>query len=286
MQPVLRLDFQEEELGAGQTLGSFRLEDRLGEGGMGVVFKASRLQGGETVALKVLRAELGQDETYRRRFLHEARAASEVRHAALVPIVEAGEDRGRYFLATAFVDGKTAEARVREDGPFPLADLIRLATEIGAGLDALHGQGVIHRDLKASNILLERDGSAHLTDFGLAKGQAYTVLTKPGQVMGTIDYLAPEIIRGQPASAASDLYALACTLYECAAGTTPFTGSAFQVGLGHLSGEPPDPGADRDDWPPALSEALLQGLAKDPASRPPNADAYATALRAASGTPG
>jgi serine/threonine-protein kinase len=159
---------------------------------------------------------------------------------------------------------------------------VRLAAEIGSGLDALHRQNVIHRDVKAPNILLTQEGTAMLTDFGLAKGRAYTVLTRPGGVMGTIDYLAPELIRGEPASEASDLYALACTVYECASGRTPFAaGSSFQVGLSHLQDEPPDPGRGRDDWSAALSMALLQGLAKDRESRPPNASAFARALQAA-----
>jgi serine/threonine-protein kinase len=266
----------------GDVLGPYRLEEVLGEGGMGVVFRSHREDNGQTVALKVLRFELGEDETYRRRFLHEARAAAEVRHDNLVPILDSGEHEGWYYLATAYVDGRNAEERIEQQGPFAIEDLVRTAAQIGSGLDALHAREVIHRDVKTSNVLLAADGTALLTDFGLAKGRAYTVLTKPGAVMGTIDYLAPEILRGEPATPASDIYGLACTLYECASGETPFAGvSRFQVGLAHLQEEPPDPGRERDDWPAALSDALLQGLEKDPASRPASATAYAAALRAA-----
>jgi serine/threonine protein kinase len=283
---VLRFRFQSAELGVGDTLGPYRLEALLGEGGMGIVFRAVDERDGRTVALKVLRIELVEGEKYRQRFLHEARAAAEVRHPNLVPILESAEIDGRYYLATAYIDGLNAEQRVEQEGPFPVDDLVRLATEIGSGLDALHASGVIHRDVKTSNVLLARDGSALLTDFGLAKGRAYTVLTRPGDVMGTIDYIAPEILRGEPATPASDIYGLACTLYECARGEPVYAGvSRFQVGLAHLQEEPPDPGCEREDWSPALSEALLQGLEKDPADRPPSASAYASALEAAARLP-
>lgn len=274
--------FPDEGLAAGGRLGPYLLEELLGEGGMGVVFRASREDGRERVALKVLRRELSRDESYRRRFLHEARAAAEVRHCNLVAILDAGEYDGRYFLATAYVVGSDVEQRVRREGALPVEDVLRVAGEIGSGLDALHARGVIHRDVKASNILLAQDGPAMLTDFGLAKGRGYTVLTKPGEVMGTVDYLAPELIRGEPATTATDIYALACTVYECVSGKTPFAhANMFQIGLGHLQDEPADPGGARDDWSPALSEALLSGLKKDPAARPPTATAFASALRSA-----
>ena len=280
---MVRSGPEERELAVGDSLGPYRLDDELGEGGMGVVFRASHADG-RTVALKVLKLELGEDEVYRRRFLHEARAASEVRHDRLVPIVEAGEHDGRYFLATVYVPGQTAEERVQAEGPLRVNDLVRFTIDVASGLKALHEREIVHRDVKSSNVLLAPDGAALLTDFGLAKGPAYTVLTAPGDVMGTIDYLAPELIRGQPATPASDLYALACTVFECATGKAPFSHmSRLQVGLAHLQETPPDPGAERSDWSPALSAALLQGLAKDPAERPESATAYAAALSEAAG---
>lgn len=270
------------ELGAGDWLGSFRLEEMLGAGGMGIVFRAVREGDSESVALKILRDELSGDETFRRRFEHEARSASEVRSPHLVAVLEAGEADGRYYLASEFIQGRTLDERVRDDGPLPLADVIRIATELGAALDALHGAGIVHRDVKASNVLLRDDATAMLTDFGLAKGEAYTVLTQPGQVMGTLDYLAPELIRGDEATPASDLYALGCLTYECLTGTTPFGGrSLFQIGLAHLDEEPPDPSQARSDCPRALSAAVLRALDKDPAERPATASAYARDLAGA-----
>lgn len=273
------------ELAAGDVLGGYRIEELLGEGGMGLVFRAARESDGATVALKVLKVEFVDDETYRQRFLHEARAAADVRHGNLVPIFEAGEVDGRHFLAVAYVAGPTLQERIKRDGPLPVGEIVRLATGLASGLDALHERGIVHRDMKASNVLLA-DGTAMLTDFGLAKGAGYTVLTKPGQVMGTLEYMAPELIRGEPATRASDLYALGCMVYECAAGKTPFGDrSLFEVGIAHLDEEPSDPGSGRDDWPQPLSAAVLEALRKEADLRPPSATAYADLLEHAAATP-
>ena len=271
-----------KELAVGDALGPYRLQELLGEGGMGVVFRAIREPEGETVALKVLRLELSEDDVYRRRFVHEARSASAVRHPHLVPILDAGEQGDRPYLAVAYVRGRTLDDRIRSEGPLPVDDLLRLAGEIASALDALHEAGIVHRDVKASNVLLRaEDEAALLTDFGLATGRAYTVLTKQGQVLGTIDYLAPELIRGDPASGASDLYAFGCMLFECAAGRPPFGGrSALQVGLAHLDEQPPDPAAERTEVA-QLGAVLLTALEKDPAARPRSATEYAQALGAA-----
>jgi serine/threonine protein kinase len=269
------------ELGVGDTLGPYRLVELLGEGGMGLVFRAVNSDGSE-VALKLLKAELTEEETYRKRFVHEARSAAEVTHPHLVPIVDAGELDGRNYLAVRYVRGETLEQRLRARGPMPLDAVLRLTTEVASGLDALHAHGVVHRDIKASNLLIDENDSTLLTDFGLAKGRAYTALTRPGQVVGTLDYLAPELIRGQPGTPASDIYALGCTVYECVAGKTPFGDKTLlQVGLAHLDEEPPDPGTARDPWSPELSYAVVSALAKEPERRPPTATAYATLIQVA-----
>jgi serine/threonine protein kinase len=268
----------------GDTLGPFRLEELLGEGGMARVFRATRGPDGETVALKLMKADLVGDDVYAKRFVHEARSAAEVRHAHLVPILDAGEVDGQYYLAVGYVAGRTVEQWIQSEGPLALQDVLRLTAEVASALDALHAAGVVHRDIKASNLLVDEAGSTLLTDFGLAKGRGYTALTKPSQVLGTLDYLAPERIRGEKATPASDIYAFGCTVYECVAGKTPFADkSLLQVGLAHLDEEPPDPGAARDDWSPELSRAVVQALAKDPGRRPPTATAYAALLQAAAG---
>jgi serine/threonine protein kinase len=271
-----------EDLKPGGRLGPYLLESQLGEGGMGIVFKAVREPEGEVVALKVLRRELSHDDTYRRRFSHEARAARSVRHKHLVPVLEEGETEGRTFLAVGYIEGRTLEDRIQKDGALPVDAILVLSYQVATALDALHEGGIVHRDLKPSNIMLDGEGNAWLTDFGLAKGRAYTVLTKPGQVMGTLDYLAPELIRGGQATPASDVYGLGCVLYECVAGQPPFAEkSVFQVGIAHLEEEPPDPTAGREDVKADFTWALLRALEKDPARRPPTAVAYAQMLRVA-----
>ena len=189
------------ELQAGDRLGRYQLESLLGEGGMGLVFRATD-DGGEVVALKLLKLDLSDDDVFKQRFKQEARAAAEVQNENLVPILEAGEADGRDYLAVGYVEGGTLDDRIRESGPLSVEDTVSLASGLGSGLDALHAAGIVHRDIKASNIILRSgDGRAMLTDFGLAKGRAYTVLTRPGQVMGTLDYLAPELIKGKPGGA-------------------------------------------------------------------------------------
>jgi serine/threonine protein kinase len=271
----------------GGRVGPYQLQEQLGEGAVGLVFHAVREPDGLEVALKVLRPELSGDQTFRHRFVHEARAASEVHHKHLVTIIEAGEVDGRSYLAVEFVRGRTLQRRLEDEGPLPIPEVVRIVAQIAAGLDALHRAEIIHRDVKPSNVMLDAHEEAALTDFGLAKGRAYTVLTKPGQVMGTLDYLAPEILRGAEATPASDVYALGCLAYECIAGRAPFADkSLFELAAAHLNLDPPDPGADRDDAPEGLSWGVLRALAKEPSQRPPTATAYAHMLGFAAGLRG
>ena len=265
------------DLRPGDRFGPYLLQDVLGEGGMGIVFRAVLEPTGEVVALKILRRELTHDEVYRRRFEHEARAAGEVRHPRLVPVLRAGDVEGRSCLAVGFVEGRTLEQRVAA-GPMPLDEVVRVADQVAEGLDALHDAGLVHRDVKPSNIMLSGDG-AKLTDFGLAKGRAYTVLTRPGQVMGTLDYIAPELIRGEAASPASDVYALGCVVYECVRGRAPFAAKVLdQVAIAHLEEEPADPCEDRDDCPERFGWVVTRAMEKRPQDRPANATAYAQML--------
>ncbi len=263
-------------------LGDYRLESELGEGGMGLVFRATRTTDGKEVALKVLKLALANDLLFQHRFRQEARAAAEVHEPHLVPIIEASDADGRHYLAVDYVAGGSLTDRIADKGRLDGADLVRMVSEIAAGLDALHAAGIVHRDIKPQNILYALDGTAMLTDFGLAKGRAYTVLTQPGQVMGTLDYLAPELIRGEPATPLTDVYALGCVAFECVAGKAPFADkSLFQVGIAHLEEPPPDPCEDRPDLGPQVAAALLTALEKDPAARPQSAGAYAETLHAA-----
>ena len=266
----------------GSRLGPYRLEEHLGEGSTGIVVKAVREPDEQVVALKVLRPELGADETYRRRFVHEARVASDAAHPHLVAIVDAGELEGRPYIASRYVEGRSLEERIHVGGPLPLDELRRLSAHLAGALDELHRCGLVHRDIKPSNVVLDKAGSAWLTDFGLAKGPAYTVLTKPGEVMGTLDYLAPELIRGESATPATDIYALGCLVFEALAGAPPFAGrSLFEVGAAHLGEEPPDLTGFRSDVSSDLAWAVTHALAKSPDRRPPTATAYARILAVA-----
>ena len=234
----------------GDALGPYRLDSVLGEGAVGVVFEARHAEAGEVVALKVLKQLLSSNEVYRQRFVREARVASEVRHSHLVPILDLGEARGYHYLAVAYVQGGSLAERIESRGPLAVDDTVRLTAEVASALDALHRAGIVHRDVKPSNVMLDPAGRAAVTDFGLAKGPAYTVLTKPGQVMGTVDYIAPELIRGETTSSAADVYALGCVVHECLAGTPPFAHrKLLEVAAAHLDDPPPDVSESRPDVP-------------------------------------
>jgi serine/threonine protein kinase len=271
-----------EALAVGDALGPYRIDALLGEGGMGQVFLATNGSTGDVVALKVIKPELTSDEEHARRFVREARAAGEVQHRNLVGVIDAGEVDGRRYLAMRFVEGRSVDERLQAEGPLPIEAVARLTRHVAAGLDALHAVGLVHRDVKPSNILLDAEGTAALTDFGLAKGSDYSALTAVGRAVGTIDYLAPELIKGEQPTPASDLYSLGCVVYECLAGKPPFAGRGLlQVGLGHLEETPADPCAERDDAPAHLGTAVLTALEKDPATRPATATAYARMIAVA-----
>jgi serine/threonine protein kinase len=271
------------DLEPGDRLGPYELERELGEGASGVVFRALREPDGTTVAVKVLRPGLSRDPVYRQRFLREARIANQVQHRHLVPVLDAGEHDGFTFLASAFFDGGSLADLLAADGRLALGECVRLALEISGGLAALHERGIVHRDVKPGNVMLDRHGTSALTDFGLAKGAAYTVLTRPGQWLGTLDYLAPELIEGSEATPGSDIYALGCLVYECVTGAAPFSERrALEVAVAHLEDEPRSPRERRDTVSEELSWAILRALAKDPAQRPPTARSFARIVNAAS----
>jgi serine/threonine protein kinase len=274
------------DLRLGEVIGGYELETPLGEGAMGVVFRARRLEDGTKVALKILRRELSSDAVYRRRFAHEVKAAGAVSHRNLIGILDAGESDGLHYIAMTYVPCRTLRDQINADGPLSVRQTAGVAAALGGALDAIHRSGLVHRDVKPSNVLVTDDGQILLTDFGIAKGRAYTVLTRTGQVVGTLDYMAPELIRGQSAIPQSDIYAMACVLFECVAGAPPFADKAgFRIGFAHLDEAPPDPCAERPELPPELARAVLLGLAKDPAQRPATAKAFANVIRMVSAGP-
>jgi eukaryotic-like serine/threonine-protein kinase len=256
-----------------EQLGRYRLREQLGAGATGVVYRAT--DGADEVAVKVLRAA---DESTRRRFAREARLAQAADSRHVVPILGVGEG---YLVMPLYRGGSLAE-RLRRDTRLPIDETVDLAAQLGRGLDALHSHGVVHRDVKPSNVLVDDDGVAALADFGLARGVDSTQLTRDGQLLGTPHYLAPELIEGAAAQPASDIYALGCVLYECLVGDPPFAGRTdAEIGFAHLVEPPPDPRERRPDLPAELGHVVLLALEKDPARRPTTATALARMLAVA-----
>ena len=267
----------------GDTIGGYRLEETLGEGGMGYVFRALG-EGGRRVALKVAKPELARDDIFRKRFDREARIAARVRHPHVVPVVDVGEHGGLPYMAQEFVSGGSLEDKIEREGPLDLQTAVTICTAVATGLDALHAAELIHRDVKPANILLDRERTAYIADFGLAKDPHASRITKHGQALGTMDYMAPEQIRGEDVSPATDVYALGCVMHACMSGRPPF---ADRVGMrilwAHLQEDPPDPVAQRDDVPADVGWAITRALEKEPSDRPPTATGYAQMIQVAAG---
>jgi len=259
-------------------VAGYRLERLLGEGGFGFVFEASDGEG-RAVALKILRPELAGDATLRARFGREARLAQRFHSTHVVPIVDVGEAEDVTFLVLPLYAGGSLAGRLRADGPMGAEDTASLAAQLARGLDALHEHGIVHRDVKPSNVLFDSDGTAALADFGLARAVDSTRLTRDGQLLGTPHYLAPELIEEADATPASDLYALGCVLYECVAGSPPFAAHRLtELGFAHLTEPVPDPRERRPELPADFALALVTALAKAPSERPTTATALARML--------
>jgi serine/threonine-protein kinase len=273
-----------DDPGIGSRIGDYSIEALLGVGGMGHVYSAVRPDG-VRVALKLIKQDYARDETFRRRFQREARIAQTVRHPHVVPVLETGELDGLLFMAQKYVDGGSLEQKLKA-GPLDVGTTVRICEQVADGLEALWAAGMVHRDVKPANILLDRHGIAYITDFGLAKDSQGSVLTLPGQALGSMDYMAPEQIRGEEVTAVTDIYALGCVMYECMCGHPPFADrQGIKVLWAHLLDEPSDLSAVRSDISPDFARAVSRALAKDPAERPKRAGEYALMLAAAGGGP-
>ncbi|MEV6428866.1 protein kinase [Nocardia sp. NPDC051463] len=267
-----------------EQFGNYRLDRLLGRGGMGEVWLARDTEGGREVALKVLSENLASDREYRRRFEREARLGSTLRNPHIVRIHGFGEQRGRLFIAMDYIDGiDLAEmlGRVRTLAPAAAVDFV---TQVASGLDAAHRAGLIHRDVKPSNILIDNGGHAYLIDFGIAKGVGQTAVTATGMAIGSWPYMAPERFNGT-VDARSDIYSLACVLYECLTGRRPYgdTDPPRQM-HDHLRATPPRAASVNPSVPAALDAVIGCGMAKDQAARYPSARDFADAARAAVGS--
>jgi serine/threonine-protein kinase len=267
----------------GSQIGDYNVDSLLGEGGMGKVYTATGPDGGR-VALKLVKDDYARDETFRRRFYREARIAQTVQHPNVVPVVDTGEHEGPPYMAQRFIEGMSLDDKLKRDGPLDVQTAVGVCTDVAAGLEALWGAGMVHRDVKPANILLDESGRAYITDFGLAKDTQGSLLTLPGQALGSMDYMAPEQIRGEQVGAATDIYALGCVMYECMCGRPPFAEvQGMRILWAHLQDPPPDPRSVRADIPERFSQTLLVALNKDAAARPQTAGEYARLLADAAG---
>jgi serine/threonine protein kinase len=268
----------------GTRVGEWSIERLLGEGGMGKVYRAIGADGSR-VALKLVKKDYARDETFRRRFYREARIAQTVKHPHVVPVIATGEHEGLPYMAQRFIEGLTLDQRIKRDGRLDVACVVRICTDVAGGLEALWAAGMVHRDVKPANILLDHQERAYITDFGLAKDVQGSLLTLPGQALGSMDHMAPEQIRGEPVSAATDIYALGCVMYECVCGRPPFAHvQGMRILWAHLQDAPPDPLSLRRDMPPDFGRALLLALEKDVNKRPRSAGEYARRLAEADGS--
>ncbi len=268
---------------AGNTLvdGRYRILRRIGSGGMADVYCAEDSHLGRQVAIKVLHRRFAQDQEFVERFRREAKSAAGLNHPNVVGVFDRGEHEGTYYIAMEYLTGRTLKDIVTAEAPLPQERVIDIGTQILEAAGFAHRHGVIHRDFKPHNVIVDDLGHAKVTDFGIARAGA-SEMTETGSIMGTAQYLSPEQAQGHAVTAASDIYSIGVMLYEMLAGRLPFEGdSAVAVALKHLSEQPPPISQWRPDVHPALEAVVMAALAKDPAQRWQSAEDLAVALEAA-----
>jgi serine/threonine protein kinase len=259
-------------LETGTILGGYRIDGVLGDGGMGTVYRATQLSLKRPVALKVLAFELSNDPGFSARFEREGEVQAALDHDHIVSVYEAGETEHGMFIAMRLIQGPTLKDLIFS-GELDPRRTLRLLGQVAHALDAAHEAGLIHRDVKPQNILIGQGDHAYLADFGLIKAvDDHGPLTGTGQFIGTIDYVAPEQIQGDPATATSDCYALAGVMYECLTGQVPFLRPNEAATLhAHVVQPPPKLTDVRPDMPAELDDVIAHGMAKDPTARPATA---------------
>src|SRR3954465_4113617 len=244
-------------------VAGYRIEEVAGRGGMGVVYRAQHMHLGRTVALKLLNPELAASEEFRERFIREARAAAELEHPNIVPVYDAGEVEGRLYLAMKFIEGSDMAHLLEQEERLTPERAMPLMEQLASALDAAHKNGLIHRDVKPANALLEGD-RLYLTDFCLTRRVDSTrPLTATGRAVGTAPYLAPEQIRGEPLDRRVDVYALGCVIFQCLAGKPPYLRDTDMLIMwAHVGAEPPSLSTERPDLPATVDRVVQKALAK------------------------
>ncbi|WP_410615294.1 protein kinase domain-containing protein [Amycolatopsis sp. lyj-109] len=266
-----------------EQFGPYRIEGLLGRGGMGEVYRAYDTAHDRVVALKLLSEPFVTDEAFRARFRRESQIVARLREPHVIPIHAYGEIDGRLYLDMRLVEGRDLK-ELLADGPLDPARAAGIVAQVAGALDAAHADGLVHRDVKPSNVLVTSADFVYLVDFGIARSMTAegTSITGTGNVIGTLDYMAPERFGDAPITGLVDVYALACVFFECLTGHRPFPaeGAAAQMGA-HLTAPPPVLSRARPGLPAALDAVVARGMAKNPADRYPTAGAFADAVRAA-----
>jgi serine/threonine protein kinase len=274
------------ELSAGDRFAGYRIERRLGRGGMGVIYLANEPGLERPVALKLIAPEAAADDVFARRFAEESRIAASIEHPNVVPIYAAGDEDGVAWIAMRFVSGSDLQLRIARSGRLEPGNAVDLVAQVGNGLDAIHAAGLVHRDVKPANVLLSGDPGAehaYITDFGVARNVAtQSGLTQTGRFVGTLDYVAPEQISGEPIDARVDVYALGCLLFKLLTGEVPFPreGEAARL-YAHLHDPPPAPSLYEPAVPMALDDVVIRAMSKSPDDRYPSAGDLGRAAQAA-----
>jgi eukaryotic-like serine/threonine-protein kinase len=256
-------------MSAGDVIaGRYELVELIGRGGMSTVWKAEDRLLDRTVAIKVLHEQLTSDEEYVERFRREARAVAQLSHPNIVTVIDRGEDEGRQYIVFEYVDGENLKQLVERSGPLPVRDALLLALQMARALSFAHDRGLVHRDVKPQNVLLNADGQAKMTDFGIARSVDVEGVTITGTVLGTSEYIAPEQARGQRVDALTDVYSLGVVLYELLTGGVPFVGENFvAIALRHVNEPPPSVLERRPDCPPRVGMAVERAMSKQPGDR-------------------
>ncbi len=267
-----------------RTLGEYRIEGIVGAGRMGVVYRA--IDGsGRYVALKVMRDDVAAiDPVYSERFRREGLLLASLNHPNVIPIYGTGEVDGELYIATQLTESTLKDAI--QAGPVAVDDAIAILAAVASALDVAHAAGVVHRDIKPANVLMDPGPRVYLTDFGLARDPSGIALTMPGQVLGTIDYMAPELLEGVRIGPATDIYALACLAVETLTGTVPYhRDNDAAITYAHVMDSPPSVSERRRELPVALDDVIAFGMAKKPDERPATAGALVADMLRALGEP-
>ncbi|MCI0632831.1 MAG: protein kinase [Actinobacteria bacterium] len=265
----------------GTEIAGYRIESEIGRGGMGVVYLATQAFPERRVALKLLSPELAADPAFRERFVRESNAAASTEHPNIVPVYGAGESDGQLYLAMRYVEGTDLRTLLARDAPLSPERAARICAEVAEALEAAHERGLVHRDVKPGNVLLDGRERAYLSDFGLIRRTRIdTEITRTGQFMGTVDYVAPEQIKGGELDGRADVYSLGCVLYECLTGAAPFRRDSEVATMYAQLEEPvPAPSSKRPGVPRTLDQVVARATAKRPDDRFATAGEMAEALR-------